>query len=114
MEDKIKTLLESLNTGIIVLEDALPNNFPCITFHFYNETGTLFGSGTATEEGANCQVDIWYKVKTNKVKSAVKAIKQAIINERYLSYPTKETIFETATKIYHTYFNFEIINESEE
>jgi len=111
-ETKVKTLLDNATT-ILVIETALPDIFPCVTFHFYSEDGTLFGSGTATEEGASCQVDIWYKVKTEAVKIGIKAIKQAIINEKYFSHPKMETTHETATKIYHTYINFELIKESE-
>lgn len=116
METKVKNLLDAatIETNIPVIEEALPDVFPCVTFHFYSENGTLFGAGTATEEGAKCQIDIWYKVKSDDVKLAIKAIKQAIVNEKYFSYPQMESTQETATKIYHTYITFELIKESEE
>lgn len=116
METKVKDILKNGTVGlkIPVIDEALPNAFPCITFHFYNENGALFGAGTATEESASCQVDIWYKIKTDDVKLAIKGIKQAIVNERYFGYPRKETTQETNTKIYHTHINFELIQESEE
>lgn len=115
MEDKIKDFLEQATTAqVLEYGKSLPNIWPCVTFHLYNESGALFGSGTATEEGASCQVDIWYKVKNDAVKSAIASLKQAIKNERYFSYPTMETSYETNTKIYHTYINFDLIKESEE
>jgi hypothetical protein len=116
VETKVEDLLKAAVQGlkVPVIDKAFPDVFPCITFHFYNESGALFGAGTATEEDAMCQVDIWYKVKTEFVKTAIAAIKQAIINERYFSFPKMETVQETATKIHHTYINFELIKESEE
>ena len=112
METKVKDILE-LATTIPVLDLAYPNIWPCITFHFYSENGSLFGAGTATEESAMCQVDIWSKVKTDAVKLAIKSVKQAIVSEKYFSYPTMDNDFETATKIYHTNINFQLIKESE-
>lgn len=116
METKIFELLKTAvkGTNVPVIEEAYPNIFPCVTFHLYNESGALFGSGTATEEGASCQVDIWYKAKNDDVKSAIASTKQAIANERYFAYPSTETTYETNTKIYHTYINFDLIKESEE
>jgi len=113
VETKVKNILDGATT-IPVIELEVPNIFPCVTFHFYNENGSLFGAGTATEETASCQVDIWSKVKTDAVKLAIKSIKQAIISEKYFSYPTMENTYETATKIFHTYINFELIKEREE
>lgn len=113
--DKIKAMLESaVNKAMPVREDALPDVFPCITFHIYNESGSVFGAGKATEETAMCQVDIWYKTKTTVVDTAIKNIKQAIINEKEFTHPRKEYDFEADKKIHHTYFNFEMILESEE
>ncbi len=113
MEDKVFDILKGATT-VPVIKEAYPSIFPCLTFHFYNDGGALFGSGTATEEGASCQVDIWYKVKNESVKSAITSLKQAIKNERYFAYPRCETTYETNTKIYHTYINFDLIKESEE
>ena len=112
METKVKNILDTATT-ILVIDEALPDIFPCVTFHLYSEGGSLFGSGTATEESASCQVDIWYKIKTEAVKMAISDIKRAITNERYFSFPQMESTFETVTKIYHTYINFELIKESE-
>lgn len=115
MTEKIKTILETaVNKTMPVLEDSLPNVFPCITFHFYNEGGAIFGGGKAIEETVMCQVDIWYKTKTTVVDTAIKNIKQAIINEKGFTHPRKEYDYETDKKIHHTYFNFEMIIESEE
>lgn len=115
MTDKIKAMLESaVNKAMPVREDALPDVFPCITFHIYNESGSVFGAGKVTEETAMCQIDIWYKTKTALVETAIKNIKQAIINTNSFSHPRKEYDYETDKKIHHTYFNFEFIVESEE
>lgn len=116
MENKVESLLKTavIGTKIPVIDKAYPDVFPSVTFHFYSENGILFGSGTVTQEGASCQVDIFYKVKTEAVKTAIKSIKQAVIKERYFAYPTMETTYESGTKIYHTYINFELIKESEE
>ncbi len=115
MEDKLKSILEhAVENKIPVIEAAVPDVFPCITFHFYNVSGYLFGGGTATEVGAKCQVDLWYNKRTEPMKSAIKALKQAIINEKEYLYPQMETSQEAGTKKWHTYFNFEVIIESEE
>ena len=115
MEDKIQALLKNtVDESILpVLEKAYPDIFPSITFHLYNEGGALFGSGNATEESASCQIDIWYKVKKDNIKAEINKIKQAIINEKYFSHPTKETVIETGTKIYHTYIIFELLETEE-
>lgn len=115
METKVENILKAavIGTNVPVINKDYPDVWPCITFHFYNENGALFGAGTATEEGASCQVDIWYNVKTDEVKLAVKNIKNALVKEKYFTYPTKESVYETDKKIYHTYFLFDLI-ESEE
>lgn len=114
MEDKVFNLLKGATTLNVLKEAATGITPPYVTFHFYNDGGALFGSGTATEEGASCQVDIWYKVRNDAVKSAITSLKQAIKNEKYFSYPTIEGNYETNTKIYHTYITFDLIKESEE
>jgi hypothetical protein len=115
VETKVENLLKQAVTGlkIPVIDKPAPGAFPCITFHFYNEDGSLFGAGTATEEGAMCQVDIWYNVKSEAIKTAIKAIRQAIINERNFAFPQMDTLYEEVKKIYHTHINFELIKESE-
>lgn len=114
MEEKIKNLLKTVK-GIPVIDDVLPSreNYPCITFHLYQENGLLFGSGDAEETGASCQVDVWYKVKNELIKNKINEIKQVIVNTQYFSYPTKDTYFEKDTKIWHTFYNFEIIETGE-
>jgi len=114
MENKIETFLKSLNLKTPVLDLPFPNIYPCITYHIYMENGALFGAGTATEKGAMCQADIWYKAKNSAVKREIDSVEKAIKNEKYFSYPSKGMDYETNTKIYHTYFNFELINESGE
>lgn len=113
MENKIKKILDESAT-IPVLEVSQPNNYPCVTYHFYNESGSLFGGGTATEESASCQIDIWYKEKTEKVKDTINKIKKAIIKDKYFSFPSMDTMHESDKKIYHTHINFDLIIESED
>jgi hypothetical protein len=119
MEEKLKALLETAVTvngikTIPVLDEPARDLFACITFHFYNETGSVYGAGKATEETASAQVDFWYSTKTDVVKNAIKAVKTAITNEKYYSWPVKESLFDTTAKKYHTYFTFDLIKESEE
>ena len=111
MEDKIKTLLENatVGTGIKVLTDALPNIFPSITFHFYDESAALYGKGKATEETVNCQIDLWYKVKIPSISTVKQNIKSAIISDNHFTHPSITTSYETGTKIYHTHFDFEAL-----
>ena len=111
MESRIKAFLGlAVDKKILpTLTIPTPNIYPCITFHLYNESGELFGQGKATEEKASCQIDIWYKVKTVAILDEISQLKQSIIDEQYFSYPTKNTDYETTTKIYHTYFNFEVL-----
>lgn len=99
---------------IPVVDEAKPDIGPCITFHFFSETGALFGGGAATEESASCQVDIWYKKKEEKVSTTIARIKRAIADNRLCSYPEKDYIYESGNKIHHTYFTFNLIIESEE
>jgi hypothetical protein len=112
VEDDIKTMLG--DTSLVpVLPDGIPDIIPCVTFHFFSETGALFGAGKATEEAASCQVDIWYQVKSDEIKSTISGIKEAIKNKRTYSYPMKGYIYEPGSRVHHTYFTFEIIHESE-
>lgn len=112
VEDKIKQLLDNAS-NIKVIDEALPNVFPCITFHLYGEDGALFGGGRATEETVSCQVDIWYKVKKDSVKLEINKIKQALKNQKYFTYPQKGYIYETNNKIHHTYFTFNCLETEE-
>lgn len=113
MEIKLERILKNVTT-LPVLDIAYPNIFPCITYHFYLESGALFGLGIAEEEKASCQIDVWYKKKTSDIKAEIKKIKQAIVDEKLYSFPNMETTQETGTKIYHTHINFELVKESEE
>ncbi len=113
MEDKLENILRGVSL-IPVLAQPMPGAIPCVTFHIYNEAGGLFGGGNATQEIASCQVDIWYSTKNVKEKNTIKAIKQAIINDRSCTYPIKDYIYESDKKTHHAYFNFEMIIESEE
>jgi hypothetical protein len=112
MEERIIALLT--NDFIPVLEDTESDIFPCITFHFYNEDGALYAGGNATEETASCQIDFWYKAKTPVVMNAITVIKKAIMNKKTFSFPKKESLYETDTKIHHTYLTFDLIKESGE
>jgi hypothetical protein len=116
MEERIKLFLENATTlrPIIIDEGTAKNVFPCITLHFYNENGALFGGGNATEETASCQIDFWYKVKSPDVTNTISEVKEKIKNERTFSFPKKETLIETDTKLYHTYLTFDLIKESGE
>lgn len=116
MDDRIEEILKIATTlrPIIFDEGQGKNIFPCITFHFYNETGAVYGSGKAVEETAGCQIDFWYKAKTEAVKQAIADVKQAIVNETKFTHPEKGHLFETDTKIYHTYFTFTLIKERDE
>lgn len=113
MEDRIKALLENAITGIPVIDKPFPDIFPCVTFHLYMENGLLFGGGSATEETVSCQVDIWYKVKNDSIKAEIKKIKQAIASQKYCTYPQMGYMYETNTKIHHTYFAFECLEMEE-
>jgi hypothetical protein len=112
VEDELKALLDSVSL-IPVLPDGVPDVIPCVTFHFFSENGALFGAGKATEETASCQIDIWYSEKSAEIKSTISSIKNLIKNKRTYSYPVKGYIYEAGSRIHHTYFTFEIINESE-
>lgn len=114
MDEKLKSLLEAATVNIPVLDDAAPGIFPCVTFDFYTETGALFGEGTAQEEIAECQVDVWYKKKDDNAKSTIKAIKAALVSEKTYMYPVQDHVFDQTRKMHHTYFTFEVIKESEE
>lgn len=116
MEDRIKEFLESVTTlrPINVDEGEGKDIFPSITFHFYNETGIVFGAGKAAVETASCQIDFWYRKKTEEIKQAMQDIKQAIINESTFSCPVKEGNYEADKKIYHTHYTFELIKKGGE
>ncbi len=116
MEERIQAILEAATTlrPIILDEGQAKDNFPCITFHFYNEEGAVFGAGKAKIEKASCQIDFWYKVTTEEVKQAVKDIKQAIINISTFTYPKKDGNFEADKKIHHTYITFDLIKKGGE
>jgi hypothetical protein len=116
MEDRIMEFLKAATTlrPIIFDEGQGKNIFPCITFHFYNESGAIFGAGKAVEEIAGCQIDFWYKSKTEAVKQSIIAVKQAIVNDTTFTHPNKEHVFETDTKIYHTYFTLQLIKKAGE
>jgi hypothetical protein len=116
MEDRIMDFLEAATTlqPIIFDEGQGKNIFPCITYHFFTDSGAVFGSGKATEEVASCQVDFWYKVKTNAIKEAISSVKQAIVNETTFTQPDKQHLFENDTKIYHTYLTFQLIKKEGE
>ena len=112
MEDELKSMLKSASL-VPVLDDDVPDMIPCVSFHFFSENGDLFGAGDATEEIASCQVDIWSYEKSNKIKSTISNIKEAIKNKSIYSNPVKGYIYESDKKVHHTYFTFEIIMESE-
>jgi hypothetical protein len=116
MENRIMEFLEvATNLRPILFDEGQGKNvFPCITYHFYSDEGAVFGSGKAEIEKASCQVDFWYKVKSEEIKQAITAVKQAIVNETTFTHPVKEHIFETDKKIYHTYFTFELIKKEGE
>lgn len=120
MEDYIKNLLTNACTGfpIIILNTPNPttgDNYPCVTFDLYLERGSKFGNGVAEEETGSCQVDIWYKVKNTAIKNVINNIKTALKNEKYFTYPQKENMYESDTKIFHTYFTFNyLLLESED
>ena len=111
MEEAIKSMLEKATkgTGVKVLTEPLPDVFPSITFHLYGESGSLYAKGKATEETVNCQIDVWYKAKKESVKAAIKSIKSAIVEGNYYTHPTITTVYETGTKLYHTYLEFECV-----
>jgi hypothetical protein len=112
VETKIKVILEAATT-IPILDKAYPDIFPSITFHLYGENGALFGGGSATEETVSSQVDIWYKAKNDFIKEEIKKIKQALNNQKYITYPQKGYMYETNNKIHHTYFTFECLETEE-
>ncbi len=116
MEDRIKAFIEDCTTlrPVKFDEGQGKNIFPCITFHFFSDTGAVFGSGKAGIEVTSCQVDFWYKAKTEEIKQAIAAIKQAIVNETTFTHPEKGHLFETDNKIYHTYFTFQLIKKEGE
>lgn len=112
MKEKIEEILKAVSK-ISVLDDTLPNKFPCVTWHFYNEYGILYGKGKATEEQVSCQVDIWYKKEQNNeaVRETIKNIKSAIVNELYFTHPIKNMTYEEDKKLHHIYFNFDVLLE---
>jgi hypothetical protein len=112
VEEKIYNILDGAST-IPVLKTGTPDVIPCVTFHFFNENAPLMGGGNAAEEGASCQVDIWYKVKEDKVTSTVKAIHTALKAEKTFTYPIGDEIYGSENKVWHKYFTFELIKESE-
>jgi hypothetical protein len=115
MEDRIKEFLETaISKEIPVLADSLPGANTCITFHFFNEGGAVFGGGKATLEKASCQVDIWYQVKNDKIKRVISNLKNALKSERTFSYPVKDYIYEPDKRMHHTYFTFELIKKESE
>lgn len=116
MEDRIMQILKGATTLRPILSDEgqAKDNFPCITFHFYMEKGEVFGGGKIKTETASCQIDFWYKVKTETVEQAIKAVKQALAEETTFTYPEKDYIFEADKKIHHTYFTFNLIKKAGE
>lgn len=116
MEERIKALIKAATTlrPVIFDEEEAKNTFPCITFHFYNESGAVFGAGKANTETAYCQIDFWYKERTEVIKQAISNVKSAIIQESTFTYPERDYIFETDKKMHHTYFTFQLIKKEGE
>lgn len=120
MEDRIMDFLKDATTlrPIVFDEGQAKDIWPCITFHFFSDSGAVYGSGKAEIETASCQVDFWYKKKTSdkygQINDRIQEVKQAIVNETTFTHPDKEHIFETDTKIYHTYFTFQLIKKAGE
>ena len=112
MEEIIYNILYGAST-IPVLDTGTPDVIPCVTFHFFNENAPLMGGGKATEEGASCQVDIWYYSKDEKITSTINAIHTALKAEYTFSYPEGDSIYEPNNGVWHKYFTFELIKESE-
>lgn len=115
MDEKLKSLLEAATIdGIPVIDNTTPDIWPCITFDSFSENGALFGAGKATEESVSYQVDIWYQLKTDNIKTVIKNIRSALKAEKIYSYPIYDYFYDKTSNMYHSYFTFDAVKESEE
>jgi hypothetical protein len=56
--DLVKETLDPLGVPVQFLER--PKSAPCISFHFFNESGTLYGDGKPVVNGGMLQLDIFH------------------------------------------------------
>ncbi|SDL20548.1 hypothetical protein [Natronincola ferrireducens] len=105
----VHSILSPLN--IPVLWQLRPKNPPCISYHFFNEQGILYGDGEELTGSISCQVDIWSRNNFTDIK---KQVKSAMKSAGFLFSHADEN-FEEDVKLHHCFlvFNF-YYRESEE
>ncbi|SHF13500.1 hypothetical protein SAMN02745784_02921 [Tissierella praeacuta DSM 18095] len=87
---------------IPVLWQIRPGKFPGISYHFFNESGILFGDGEVERMTVSCQVDIWSKDGHENIK---KEVKKLMKKSRFLE-PYSYDGYEKEVKLYHTVMVF--------
>ena len=105
---EVYSILTPLNLPI--LWQRRPDKFPGITYHFFNETGELYGDGDYFTESVACQIDIWSKNDYTEIK---KQVKSAMKEAGFLFSNATDT-YEKDVDIYHCVLTFNLYYESEE
>lgn len=96
---------------IPVMWEIRPEKPPGISYHFFNESGILFGDGETKRSIVSCQIDIWFRRKEdvnlkNKVKKTMK-------NAGFLE-PNSYTVYDDKVNLYHTVMVFNYNYEESE
>lgn len=107
MRDKIYQMLRDA-TGFPVMYQQRPEEFPSLTYHFYNAGGKLFGDGKAVRNGGICQIDLWSKdgQDEERIEKIV-----AAAHEMFGANAEWNEDYERQEKIYHTTITFEFVKE---
>lgn len=113
MINKVYEVLKPLNLPIKWLKrPPFDKSNIAISYHFFNESGELFGEGKATEEGGSLQVDVFGKTDYSSI---VKDVKKLLKSARFLfaeAYPDTEEALDQNTTVYHKVLIFNYL-ESE-
>lgn len=108
MIELVKNKLDE--TGLKVLWQLRPEDFPSITFTFISENGEVYADDKAPEERIICQVDIWSREDYSNLVDRVIILLRQIDMYKISGYDQ----YEKDTEIYHKILRFSYLRESEE
>lgn len=93
-----------------------PTTFPGITYHFFGESGELYGDGNIQNESVSCQIDIWVEKNANTVSdyNRIKKEVKSAMKEAGFLFSSATDSYEDEVKLYHCVLIFNFYYESEE
>ncbi|WP_315122338.1 hypothetical protein [uncultured Clostridium sp.] len=95
--------------NVPILWQLRPTTLPGITYHFFDESGELFGEGQETLSMTSCQIDIWSKDNYTDLKKNVRKI----MKSNGFLFANGFDSFEADVNIYHKTLVFNYYYESE-